>query len=47
METSTDLRNWTTGSVTWSEPDENGHRTASVERDGPRRFLQLKVSVAD
>jgi hypothetical protein len=44
VETSTDLQNWTTDGVNWSELAEDGHRTASVERNGPRRFLRLVVS---
>ena len=45
METSLDLVNWT---PTWatedfilSEPDAEGHVTASVPMNGPSRFLRL------
>jgi len=44
METSTDLRNWTTEGVVLSEPDVEGNRTATVPRDGPRRFMRLVVA---
>lgn len=47
VETSTDLQNWTTDGVSWSEPAEDGLRTASVERNGPRRFLRLRLAVAN
>ncbi len=43
VETSTDLQSWTTDGVNWSELAEDGHRTASVERNGPRRFLRLRL----
>lgn len=44
VETSTDLRTWTTDGVTLSDLDADNHRTASVNLDLPRRFLRLVVS---
>jgi hypothetical protein len=44
VETSTDLQNRTSVGVTWSEPDQSGLRTTSVGRDGPQRFLRLRIS---
>ena len=42
-QTSTDLSNWTEVGVTLSPPDEEGHRTASVEADAPDRFMRLVI----
>jgi hypothetical protein len=42
VETSTDLEHWTSSGVTLSGPPEN--LVATVPRDGPRRFLRLKIS---
>jgi hypothetical protein len=42
VETSTDMRTWTSAGVTLTGPADN--RTATVQRNGaPRRFLRLKV----
>ena len=43
VETSEDLQTWATTGVTMTEPDLDGLRTASVDRDSPRRFLRLVV----
>jgi len=40
-ETSTDCQNWVPEGVTISELDPANMRTATVNRDGPRRFLRL------
>jgi len=44
VETSTDLKNWTTDGVAISDLDSNKQRTASVPRDAPRRYLRLVIS---
>lgn len=43
IETSTNLRNWTTTGVRISTLDTNGFRTASVNADVPTRFFRLRV----
>ena len=42
-ETSTNLLHWTTAGVILTAPGADGRRTASVARDGPMRFLRLRV----
>ncbi|MFH1497141.1 MAG: leucine-rich repeat domain-containing protein [Verrucomicrobiota bacterium] len=44
-EASTDLRQWTTDGVDVSPPDFDQHRTATVDVDGPARFLRLRLSL--
>jgi hypothetical protein len=44
IETSTDLRTWSTDEVTISAPDGNGFRTASVDKVSPVRFMRLAIS---
>ncbi len=44
VETSTGLDQWTTEGVTLSPVGADQHRTASVARSGPGRFLRLKVT---
>lgn len=44
VETSTDLQNWSTAGVTQSLPGPDQKSTATVARDGPRRFLRLLVA---
>lgn len=44
VETSVDLGTWEKDGVILSDPDQNGLRTASVDRGSPRRFLRLVVS---
>ena len=43
VESSTDLKNWTTDCVTISDFDENNRRTASLGRGRPDRFMRLLV----
>ncbi len=43
VETSTDLENWTSDGVTLSDPNEDGMRSATVDRGSLRRFLRLVV----
>ncbi len=44
-QTSSDLDNWTTDGLTLSELSLEGHRTASVSRSQPRRFLRLILAL--
>ena len=44
MQTSTDCQTWVIDGVTLTDPDPDGMRTATVNRDGPRRFLRLGVA---
>ena len=44
VETSTDLKTWTTSSVTLSALDANHIRTATVPTAGANRFMRLMVS---
>lgn len=44
-ETSTDLRQWTTDGVDVSPPDVDQHRTATVNANGPARFLRLRLGL--
>ena len=46
VETSTNMLTWTTAGVTLSGLDAYQRRTASVNRDGPARFLRLGVGIA-
>ena len=43
VQTSTDLKAWTNESVTMSEIDDEGQRTAGVDREGGQRFIRLSV----
>ena len=43
VQTSTDLRQWTTEGVVTSDPGDSGIRTATIPRDSPQRFLRLVV----
>jgi len=43
VQTSTDLRTWTTDGVLLSPLDHNGNRYAAVARSSPQRFLRLVV----
>lgn len=43
VEASSDLQTWTTDGVMLSDIGEDGQRTASVEPDGPQRFMRLVV----
>ena len=43
IETSTDLRNWTTEGVVYSELAPDNRRTASINRDSAKRYLRLVV----
>ena len=45
VETSTDLKTWSTSGVTVTAPDANNLRTASIPRTGSRHFLRLGVAV--
>lgn len=44
VERSTDLQNWTTDGVQLTDPDEEGRRTATVQRQEERQFLRLRVN---
>ena len=44
VETSTDLKTWTTSGIDISVLDGNNYRTATVPMTGPRLFLRLAVS---
>ncbi|MGK0186688.1 MAG: hypothetical protein ACI9R3_002471 [Verrucomicrobiales bacterium] len=43
VETSADLKNWSTGDVTQSDLDQDNRRTASISKDGPNLFMRLVV----
>jgi hypothetical protein len=43
VETSTDMQNWTSDGVTLSDSNEDGMRSATVDRGSSRRFLRLVV----
>ncbi|MCF7675704.1 MAG: leucine-rich repeat domain-containing protein, partial [Akkermansiaceae bacterium] len=43
VEFSDDMMTWDKDRVTLSEPDASGYRTATIDRDSPRRFLRLLV----
>ena len=43
VETSTELQNWTTTGVTQTVPGADQRSTATVSRDGPNRYLRLKI----
>ena len=45
VESSTDMKAWSTAGVTLSLPDANKFRTATVATTGTRRFLRLRASV--
>ena len=45
-QTSTDMEAWVSDGVTLSDPDAEGTRTATVARDGPRRFMRLVVAAS-
>ena len=44
VETSVDLKSWTTAGVNVSDPDPKGIRTATAPSDTPRRYLRLLVT---
>jgi len=44
VETSEDLRNWSTNNVTVSLPDESGHSTATMPMNGGRRLMRIKLT---
>jgi hypothetical protein len=44
LEASTNLTSWSPAGVTLSAPDAGGKRTATVNQDGPARYLRLVVS---
>lgn len=44
VETSVDAKAWTTEGVSYSSLDVNNKRTATVDRDGPARFMRLMVT---
>lgn len=44
VETCIDAKTWSTEGVSYSTLDANGNRTATVDRDGPTRFMRLVVT---
>lgn len=44
VETSDDLRSWTTNNVTVSLPDDSGHSTATMPMNASRRFMRIKLT---
>jgi hypothetical protein len=44
VETSNDLRSWTTNNVTVSLPDLSGNSTATMPMNGGRRFMRIRLS---
>ena len=43
VESSTDLQTWSIAGVTISAPDANNIRTATMEMNGPRRYMRLVI----
>jgi hypothetical protein len=43
VQTSPDLREWTSEGVTLTVPDSDGIRTATVERNGSKKFVRLSI----